>query len=39
MIRKADWDYVGGYDENMKLGLEDWEFYLRLTAVTKKEFM
>jgi len=36
MIRKADWDYVGGYDENMKLGLEDWEFYLRLTAVTKK---
>jgi glycosyltransferase involved in cell wall biosynthesis len=32
MIRKSCWDEVGGYDEEMKLGFEDWEFYLRMTA-------
>lgn len=30
MFRKQDWLKVRGYDENMKLGLEDWEFYIRL---------
>lgn len=30
MFRKQDWLEVNGYDENMKLGLEDWEFYIRL---------
>jgi glycosyltransferase involved in cell wall biosynthesis len=37
MLRKADWDAIGGYDEAMKLGYEDWEFYLRLTAFTEKK--
>ncbi len=31
MVRKAVWDQVGGYDETMKLGYEDWEFYIRIT--------
>lgn len=31
MIRKSCWDEIGGYDEEMKLGYEDWEFYLRMT--------
>jgi glycosyltransferase involved in cell wall biosynthesis len=30
MYRKSDWDLLGGYDEKMKAGLEDWDFWLRL---------
>lgn len=35
LIRKGVWQSVGGYDENMKNGFEDWEFWI---AVTKKGF-
>lgn len=31
MVRKQCWDAVGGYDEAMKNGYEDWEFYIRIT--------
>lgn len=31
MVRKSCWDAVGGYDEAMKNGYEDWEFYIRIT--------
>jgi glycosyltransferase involved in cell wall biosynthesis len=31
MVRKQCWDDVGGYDEAMKNGYEDWEFYIRIT--------
>lgn len=31
LLRKTCWKDIGGYDENMKLGYEDWEFYIRLT--------
>ena len=30
LIRKEDWEQAGGYDESMRLGYEDWEFWLRL---------
>jgi len=30
MFRKEDWGRVGGYDEQMLKGFEDWEFYIRL---------
>ncbi len=30
LLRKQDWERVGGYDEAMRLGYEDWEFWLRL---------
>lgn len=30
MFRKKDWELAGGYDEQMKSGFEDWEFYIRL---------
>ena len=30
MIRKSCWNEIGGYDEEMKLGYEDWEFYIRI---------
>lgn len=29
-FRKSDWEKVGGYDENMRKGHEDWEFFIRL---------
>ncbi len=32
LIRKQDWALAGGYDESMKFGYEDWEFWLRLGA-------
>ena len=30
LIRRSDWESAGGYDERMRLGYEDWEFWLRL---------
>jgi glycosyltransferase involved in cell wall biosynthesis len=30
LIRKADWSAAGGYDESMRFGYEDWDFWLRL---------
>ena len=32
MFWKKCWEQIGGYDENMKTGYEDWEFWLRLTS-------
>lgn len=30
LYRKKDWELVGGYDENMKCGIEDWEFWIAI---------
>jgi glycosyltransferase involved in cell wall biosynthesis len=30
MYRKSDWQAIGGYDEKMVHGLEDWDFWIRL---------
>lgn len=30
LFRKSDYQVAGGYDEAMRMGLEDWEFYIRL---------
>lgn len=30
LFKKIDWLSSGGYDENMKQGFEDWDFYIRL---------
>ncbi|MFD0835490.1 glycosyltransferase family 2 protein [Mariniflexile aquimaris] len=35
MLRKLCWQEIGGYDEKMKKGYEDWEFYIRLTQKWK----
>ena len=32
MFRKECWEKLGGYDEQMKTGYEDWEFWIRLTS-------
>lgn len=29
-FKKQDWEKAGGYDEKMRNGFEDWEFYIRL---------
>lgn len=29
-FRKTSWEKVGGYDENIKLGWEDWDFWISL---------
>jgi GT2 family glycosyltransferase len=30
LFRRAHWSEVGGYDESMRHGFEDWDFFLRL---------
>jgi glycosyltransferase involved in cell wall biosynthesis len=32
LIRKCDWAKIGGYDNSMSRGYEDWEFWLSLGA-------
>lgn len=32
MFKKEDWAKCGNYDESMRNGLEDWEFYIRLLS-------
>ena len=29
-FRKRDWENVNGYDENLRLGYEDWEFWINI---------
>lgn len=36
MFRKEMWEKIGGYDQNMKLGFEDWEFWIRATKAGYK---
>jgi glycosyltransferase involved in cell wall biosynthesis len=31
LYRKSCWELVGGYDEKMKHGFEDWEFWIAIT--------
>lgn len=38
LFKKEDFLKVGGYDENMLIGLEDWEFYIRLLYNEKKVY-
>ena len=36
LYRKECWEAVGGYDESMKAGFEDWEFWLATTKTGRK---
>ena len=36
LFRKSDWQQIGGYDVNMKNGLEDWDFWLSFIENGKK---
>lgn len=33
LFRKKDWKDIGGYDESMKYGAEDWDFWISLTKL------
>lgn len=33
MFRRADWEQVGGYDQTITIGSEDYEFWVRLLAL------
>jgi glycosyltransferase involved in cell wall biosynthesis len=35
LIRREEWELAGGYDESMRNGYEDWEFWLRLGAANR----
>jgi len=30
LFRKVDWEEVGGFSEDMKMGREDWEFWIKI---------
>lgn len=36
LYKKSDWEEYGGYDENLKKGLEDWDFWLNFLENQKK---
>lgn len=36
LFKKKDWQQFGGYDENMRKGLEDWELWLNFVEAGKK---
>lgn len=36
MFRRADWERVGGFNEDAVLGLEDWDFWLRLISLPRE---
>lgn len=36
MFRKADWSAVGGYDEALRHGLEDYDFWIKLVHLGRK---
>lgn len=35
-FKKKDWQDIGGFDESMNKGYEDWEFWISLIALKKK---
>ncbi|QCX53435.1 glycosyltransferase family A protein [Elizabethkingia sp. JS20170427COW] len=37
LFKKEDWIKIGGYDEKMIYGLEDWEFWIHLLKSEKNE--
>ncbi|UZH55641.1 glycosyltransferase [Salinimicrobium tongyeongense] len=45
LFKKEDWKKIGGYDEKMKFGFEDWEFWINIlrrkgkAALADKSFL
>jgi len=36
MFRKSDWEMVGGFDETLRHGMEDYDFWIRLVCAGRK---
>lgn len=39
VFRRQAWEEVGGYDESMRAGYEDWDFWLRLAGAGYKGYL
>lgn len=38
LFRKKDWEDCGGYDESLKIGIEDWDFWLSILSLDREVF-
>jgi glycosyltransferase involved in cell wall biosynthesis/SAM-dependent methyltransferase len=38
LYRKEDWEKVGGYDESLRYGMEDYDFWLSIIEINKKVY-
>jgi glycosyltransferase involved in cell wall biosynthesis len=38
LFRRADWQEAGGYNQAMRTGWEDWDFWLRIVGLGKEVF-
>jgi len=38
LFRKKDWESCGGYDESLKSGIEDWDFWLSILSLDREVF-
>ncbi|WP_298014022.1 glycosyltransferase family A protein [uncultured Megasphaera sp.] len=38
LFRKADWKLCGGYDEKLRSGIEDWDFWLSILSLGRKVY-
>ncbi len=36
LFRKRDWEIIGGYNENMAMGMEDYDFWISMLELGKK---
>jgi glycosyltransferase involved in cell wall biosynthesis len=36
LFRRSDWESVGGFDESLRRGAEDWDFWLRLISLGRE---
>ena len=38
LFRKKDWETTGGYNENLKIGIEDYDFWLSIIGLNRKVY-
>ena len=38
LFRKEDWEICGGYDESLRIGIEDWDFWLKILELGRTAY-